>query len=69
MPASAFLAVDWQDSILAGKSPMAIVDEFYLAALSRYPTDDERQFWQQKLVDKETPSMHSAHYLRISCGV
>jgi hypothetical protein len=40
--------------ILAGKSPMAIVDEFYLAALSRYPTDDERQFWQQKLVDKET---------------
>ena len=41
--------------ILAGKSPMAIVDEFYLAALSRYPTDDERQFWQQKLVDKVTP--------------
>ena len=40
--------------VLAGKSPMAIVDEFYLAALSRYPTDDERQFWQQKLVDKET---------------
>ena len=40
--------------ILAGKSPMAIVDEFYLAALSRYPTDDERQFWQQKLIDKET---------------
>ena len=46
--------------ILAGKSPMAIVDEFYLAALSRYPTDDERQFWQQKLVDKATPNAQRA---------
>ena len=46
--------------ILAGKSPMAIVDEFYLAALSRYPTDDERQFWQQKLVDKVTPNAQRA---------
>ena len=39
---------------------MAIVDEFYLAALSRYPTDDERQFWQQKLVDKVTPNAQRA---------
>ena len=46
--------------ISAGKSPMAIVDEFYLAALSRYPTDDERQFWQQKLVDKVTPNAQRA---------
>jgi hypothetical protein len=46
--------------ILAGKSPIAIVDEFYLAALSRYPTDDERQFWQQKLVDKVTPNAQRA---------
>ncbi|MBI1923509.1 hypothetical protein HYR99_04585 [Candidatus Poribacteria bacterium] len=28
---------------------MAIVDEFYLAALSRHPTDDEQQFWKQQI--------------------
>ena len=30
-----------------GKSPMEILDEFYLAALSRHPTDTEKQFWEQ----------------------
>ena len=30
-----------------GKSPMEIVNEFYLAALSRQPTDTEQQFWKQ----------------------
>ena len=30
-----------------GKSPMAILDEFYLAALSRHPTETEQQFWEQ----------------------
>jgi hypothetical protein len=32
--------------ISAGKSPMEIVDGFYLTALNRNPTDDERQFWK-----------------------
>lgn len=30
-----------------GNSPMAIVSAFYLAALSRYPTETEQQFWEQ----------------------
>ena len=32
-----------------GKSPMEIVNEFYLAALSRHPTDTEQQFWAQHI--------------------
>ena len=32
-----------------GKSPMEIVNEFYLAALSRHPTDTEQQFWEQHI--------------------
>ena len=32
-----------------GKSPMEIVNEFYLAALSRHPTDTEQQFWVQHI--------------------
>ncbi len=32
-----------------GKSPMEILDEFYLAALSRHPTDKEQQFWKQHI--------------------
>ena len=32
-----------------GKSPMEIVGEFYLAALSRHPTDTEQQFWEQHI--------------------
>ena len=31
------------------KSPMEIVNEFYLAALSRQPTDTEQQFWKQHI--------------------
>ena len=33
----------------AGKSPMEILDEFYLAALSRHPTEAEQQFWEQHI--------------------
>ena len=33
----------------AGKSPMEILDEFYLAALSRHPTEIEQQFWEQHI--------------------
>ena len=33
--------------VSAGKSPMEIVNAFYLAALSRHPTDTEQQFWAQ----------------------
>lgn len=29
------------------KLPMEIVSEFYLAALNRYPTETEQQFWEQ----------------------
>ena len=32
-----------------GKSPMEIVNEFYLAALSRHPMDTEQQFWAQHI--------------------
>ena len=32
-----------------GKSPIEIVNEFYLAALSRHPTDTEQQFWEQHI--------------------
>lgn len=32
-----------------GKSPTEIVNEFYLAALSRHPTDTEQQFWAQHI--------------------
>ena len=33
--------------MLNAKLPMEIVNEFYLAALSRQPTDTEQQFWEQ----------------------
>ena len=32
-----------------GKSPMEILDEFYLAALSRHPTETEQQFWEEHI--------------------
>ena len=32
-----------------GKSPMEILDEFYLAALSRHLTETEQQFWEQHI--------------------
>ena len=32
-----------------GKSPMEILNEFYLAALSRHPTETEQQFWEQHI--------------------
>ncbi len=38
-----------------GKSPMEIVKEFYLAALSRHPTDTEQQFWAQH-IDVNAPA-------------
>lgn len=33
----------------AGKSPMEILKAFYLAALSRHPTETEQQFWEQHI--------------------
>ena len=33
----------------AGKSPMEILNEFCLAALSRHPTEAEQQFWEQHI--------------------
>ena len=35
--------------MLEGKSPMEILDEFYLAALSRHPTETEKQFWEEHI--------------------
>ena len=34
---------------------MEIVNEFYLAALSRHPTDTEQQFWKQH-IDVSAPA-------------
>lgn len=36
-------------SISSGKLPMDIVREFYLAALSRHPTDKEQTYWKQHI--------------------
>ena len=35
--------------IESGKLPMEIIDAFYLAALSRYTTEEERVFWKQHI--------------------
>ena len=35
--------------VSTGKLPMEIVNEFYLVALSRHPTDTEQQFWAQHI--------------------
>ncbi|MCY3742360.1 MAG: DUF1553 domain-containing protein [Candidatus Poribacteria bacterium] len=35
--------------VSTGKLPMEIVNEFYLAALNRHPTDTEQQFWAQHI--------------------
>ena len=35
--------------IAADKLPMEIVNAFYLAALSRHPTETEQQFWEQHI--------------------
>ena len=35
--------------ISSEKSPMEIVNAFYLAALSRHPTDTEQQYWKQHI--------------------
>lgn len=35
--------------IESDKLPMEIIDEFYLAALSRHPTETERVFWKQHI--------------------
>ena len=39
---------------------MEIVNEFYLAALSRYPTDTEQQFWKQYIDVKATANSQRA---------
>ena len=43
-----------------GKPPMEIVNEFYLAALSRHPTDTEQQFWKQHIDDSASASSQRA---------
>lgn len=49
------------DSLVStGKSPMEIVNEFYLAALSRYPTDTEQQFWKQHIDSSASASSQRA---------
>ena len=35
--------------ISIGKLPMEIVNEFYLAALGRHPTETEQQFWEEHI--------------------
>ncbi len=41
--------------IKAGKSPIAIINEFYLVALGRYPRENERAFWNKQF-DARTPA-------------
>ena len=43
-----------------GRSPMEIVNEFYLAALSRHPTDTEQQFWKQHIDVKTSANSQRA---------
>ena len=43
-----------------GKSPMEIVNVFYLAALSRHPTDTEQQFWKQHIDVKTSANSQRA---------
>ena len=33
----------------AGKQPAQIIDEFYMVALGRYPTAEERKHWKRQL--------------------
>ncbi|MEM9587567.1 MAG: DUF1549 and DUF1553 domain-containing protein [Planctomycetota bacterium] len=48
--------------LIAGQnSPEAIQDEFYLAALSRKPTETERTFWNDQYSRNETPT-HSQSF-------
>ena len=46
--------------VSTGKSPMEIVNEFYLAALNRPPTDAEQQFWKQHIDDSASASSERA---------
>ena len=43
-----------------GRSPMEIVNEFYLAALGRHPTDTEQQFWKQHIDVKTSANSQRA---------
>ena len=33
--------------LAAGQSPPEVIDEFYIVALGRRPTNDENQYWEQ----------------------
>jgi hypothetical protein len=35
--------------LAAGQSPQEVIDDFYLVALGRRPTSDEKQHWGQLL--------------------
>ena len=35
--------------IISGKLPMEIISDFYLAALSRHPTENEKRFWMKHI--------------------
>ncbi|HIG15643.1 MAG TPA: DUF1553 domain-containing protein [Gammaproteobacteria bacterium] len=35
--------------LAAGQSPQEVIDDFYLVALGRRPTSDEKQYWEQLL--------------------
>lgn len=42
------------------KSPMEIVNEFYLAALSRTPSDTEKEFWKTQFVSENNTAEQQA---------
>ena len=44
--------------ISAGSSPIDVVEEFYLVALSRHPTEAERQHWKQEIGETTAGEEH-----------
>ncbi len=47
--------------IAAGKTPLEIVDAFYIAALSRHPTDQEQSVWSQQFDPSRTARDQREH--------
>ena len=56
-----------------GKSPMEILDEFYLAVLSRHPTETEQQFWEEHIdvsvsADSQRPVLEDMVWSLLTCN-
>ena len=56
-----------------GNSPMEILDEFYLAVLSRHPTETEQQFWEEHIdvsvsADSQRPVLEDMVWSLLTCN-